>query len=438
MSFRDARRLALLTIPVSTSGTPTSTTTSLSALSTTAIKDGHRGAFHHRGHQHSPSANSLEAERADRISRLTGLSGVSTLRSPPPGLAQYNDNAFQTTPTSTGFSANAISAATAAGLSPAYFNAAGQPVAATKVSTVGSASATESVGGRTNTTTEVGDDNSTLGEDRDEDMLTEMDSVSASGYMGGDNDAMDEDLDNLTSRSVGAYEDHMSDDGSASLVGFGEGAGSTLSGPIYHRRPLPWQNSGASATGQASNWGLERSSSGLSEMAIASPNPHHGGSGRRDFVARPPTECDAGSDTPVSQSAVRERREARMMDGVALDNPEPPASTTSTGSAGDVFVDTTARGPVPVQPAAAATTGTSVTTNPTHERRRRQGPYHRQHATSQSQLHHSDTSTSTSTREAAERIVRERLDEGEGTVGSAALGSPGAGEGLGKFYFEER
>jgi hypothetical protein len=369
------------------------------------------------------------------------LSGVSTLRSPPPGLAQYNDNAFQTTPTSTGFNANAISAATAAGLSPAYFNAAGQPVAATKVSTVGSASATESVGGRTNTTTEVGDDNSTLGEDRDEDMLTEMDSVSASGYMGGDNDAMDEDLDNLTSRSVGGYEDRMSDDGSASLVGFGEGAGSTLSGPIYHRRPLPWQNSGASATGQASNWGLERTSSGLSETAITSPNPHHSGSGsgRRDFAVRPPAERDAGSDTPVSQSAVRERREARMMDGVALDNPDPPASTTSTGSAGDVFVDTTTRGPVPVQPTTTpAATATPAATNPAQDRRRRHGPYHRQNATSQSSSHNPDTAASTSTREAAERIVRERLDDGEGRVGNAALGSPGAGEGLGKFYFEER
>lgn len=425
-------------MPVATSGTPTSTTTSLSALSTTAIKDGHRGALHHRGHQHSPSANSLEAERADRISRLTGLSSVSTLRGPPPGLAQYNDNAFQTTPTLAGFNANAISAATAAGLSPAYFNAAGQPVAATKVSTVGSASATESVGGRTNTTTEVGDDNSTLGEDRDEDMLTEMDSVSASGYMGGDNDAMDEDLDNLTSRSVGGYEDRMSDDGNASLVGFGEGAGSTLSGPIYHRRPLPWQNSGASGTGPAPNWGLERSSSGLSETAMASPNPHHtgSGSGRRDFAVRAPTERDTGSDTPVSQSAVRERREARMMDGVTLDNTDPPVSAASSGTAGDVFVDTTTRGPLPVQPTTPGTTAAPATANPAQERRRRHGAPHHPHATSQ--LRHLEPTAPTSPREAAERIVRERLDQGEGRIGNAALGSPRAGERLGKFYFEER
>lgn len=324
-------------------GTPTSTTTSLSALSTTAIKDGHRGALHHRGHQHSPSTNSLEAERADRISRLTGLSSISSLRGPPAGLGQHSAHSPHAIPTSSGSPANAVAAATAA-LSPAYFDAAGQPVAVTKVSTVGSASATDSVGGRTNdVTTEVGGDNSTLGEDRDEDMLTEMDSASASGYMGGDADAMDEDLDNLASRSVGGFEDRMSDDGSASLVGFGEGAGSTVSGPIYHRRPLPSQ--GSSAPGA---WGLERSSSGMSEMATTSPNPHHGGSssGRREYGSRPWER----EDTPITQSAVRERREARMMDGVALDS-SVPAAAAADDDDDDTFVDTTTHGPVPVQPA---------------------------------------------------------------------------------------
>jgi len=399
-------------------GTPTSTTTSLSALSTTAIKDGHRGALHHRGHQHSPSANSLEAERADRISRLTGLSGVSTLRGPPPGLQHQNANFPHAIPTSTGSPANAIAAATAA-LSPAYFDAAGQPVAVTKVSTVGSASATESIGGRTNATTEVGGDNSTLGEDRDEDMLTEMDSASASGYMGGDADVMDEDLDNLASRSVGGFEDRMSDDGNASLVGFGEGAGSTLSGPIYHRRPLPSQGSSAGL------WGLERSSSGLSEGAIASPNPHHGSSSGRREVAPRPWERE---DTPVSQSAVRERREARMMDGVALDSTAPATLPAATDD--DSFVDTTTRGPVPVQP-------TPATTNATRERQQPQQPQqqqHQQHATVQAQ----QPRTSTPSREAAGRIVRERLEEGEGRSRSPALGSPGGGERLGRFYFEDR
>ncbi|KAK4124441.1 hypothetical protein N657DRAFT_550782, partial [Parathielavia appendiculata] len=331
-------------------GTPTSTTTSLSGLSTTAIKDGHRGALHRGGHQHSSSTNTLEAERADRISRLAGLSTVSTLRGLPPGPAQHNANPHQTTLASTGLPPNTTAAAVAGGLTPAYFDAAGQPVAATKVSTVGSASETESLGGNTSTTTEGGGDGSTLGEDRDEDMLAELDSASASGYMGA-SDAMDEDLDNLASRSVGGFEDRMSDDGSASLVGFGEGAGSTLSGPIYHRRPLPsQQGSAAAGTGGAAAtlWGLERSSSGLSgEGATSSPNPpHSGATGRRDFATHA-AEREAGAETPVSQSAVCERREARMVDGVAFETGGLPTAEAGAPE-GRIFVDTTTRGPVPV------------------------------------------------------------------------------------------
>jgi hypothetical protein len=288
------------------------------------------------------------------------------------------------------------------------------------VSTVGSASETESLGGNTSTTTEGGGDTSTLGEDRDEDMLAEMDSVSASGYMGAD--AMDEDLDNLASQSVGEFEDRMSDDGSASLVGFGEGAGSTLSGPIYHRRPLPSQAS-AGGPGAANLWGLERSSSGLSEGATSSPNPHHSSaSGRRDFATHP-TERDAGAETPVSQSAVRERREARMVDGVALESGSPADAGVPDGP---VFVDTTTRGPVPVQP-----TATNAGTNTIRERRQ-QYPYHQQYP---AQTQHPAAASS---HDAGERVVRERVDEGEGRVGSTALGSPGRRERLGRFYFEDR
>ncbi|KAL2019922.1 hypothetical protein VTK56DRAFT_9014 [Thermocarpiscus australiensis] len=425
-------------------GTPTSTTTSLSALSTTAIKDGHRGALHHRGHQHNLSTNSLEAERADRISRLAGLSTVSTLSGSPAGAAQqYASGSPQTTPTSTGIPANLPTAAAALGaLTPAYFDAAGQPVAATKMSTVGSASATDSVGGLTQTTetttTTTGGDHDTLGEestrgaDGDEDMLTEMDSASASGgYMGG-TDAMDEDLDNLATRSVGGFEDRVSDDGSASLVGFGEGAGSTVSGPIYHRRPLqPAQGGGGERF-----WGLERRSSGLSEggAAAVSPSLNPGsGSGRRDAARL--AEREAGSDTPVSQSAVRERREARMVDGVALDTGHHRVPTaTAAAAAGtddDVFVDTTTRGPVPVQ---APMSSIRETQQPRSHQQA-------QHITSPSSAAGASSSSSlSSSREAAERIVRERLDGGEGRLGgSAALGSPKGGGGrLGHFYFEDR
>ncbi|PHH64471.1 hypothetical protein CDD81_4546 [Ophiocordyceps australis] len=314
-------------------GTPTSTTTSLSALSTTAIKDGQRGHLSAgplgRGHQHSPSTTSLEAERADRISRLAGLERVSTLRAP----AHTSSPSPQTTPTS----------ATGHYLTPAYFDSNGQPVAITKMSTVGSASATES---------HVGDDGRTTAPD--EDMLStgtnyrEADSVTS--MMGPDHDAMDDDL---ATRSLGGYDDRISDDGSASLVGFGEGAGSTVSGPIYHRRPPP--NAHVS-------WNLERTVSGLS--------------------ARDRDVHMSGAD-----SAVQERRDARMVDGVAA---EPPHQTNH-----EAFVDTTFRGPIPAprQP----------------------------------------------TRDTPETIVQQ-LDRGEQRVGSTALSSPGpSSEGpLGRFYFESK
>ena len=224
------------------------------------------------------------------------------------------------------------------------------------MSTVGTASATESHVGD-------GDDLRTTAGERDEDMFStdtnyrEAESVTS---MGGYPDVMDEDLDGATARSVGGYDDRMSDDGSASLVGFGEGAGSTVSGPIYHRRTAP----------QA--WGLERTNSGLSDI-------------RRD------RDTHMAGDTPVSVSALQERRDARMMDGVATD-PNPGQTTEN-----DSFVDTTFRGPV---------------------------------TTSQSQ------SQAGAAQEAAERIVQ-RLDRGETRAPASGLVGPGRGdEPLGKFYFE--
>jgi len=246
-------------------GTPTSTTTSLSAISTTAIKDGHRGHAHPlqyfggRGHQHNPSTNSLEAERADRISRLAGLERVSTLRPGPPAAGGNQ----QTTPTSTGFPANP-------GGAPAYFDSNGQPTAANKMSTVGSASATGSTGGRT--TTEGGDYHSELGgtsTEVDDDFMSNPSNYRANMDLDSVGATHDQDED-MTSRSVGGFEDqdHMSDDGTASLVGFGEGANSTVSGPIYQRRPLPGGFQQQYQTSAGSAWGLERSTSGLSEAAV--------------------------------------------------------------------------------------------------------------------------------------------------------------------------
>ncbi|KAF2760903.1 hypothetical protein EJ05DRAFT_497474 [Pseudovirgaria hyperparasitica] len=145
--------------PSDAPGTPNSTTTSMSELSTVAIKDGHRGHFPH--HQ-----NPQDAERADRISRLAGLERVATTRQ-----------------------ANIIAQGQGLSSTPAYFDQNAQPQIFRERSTVGSASATGSVGGRT---------------------------TWASGSI--DGDKMSEDQDMETS-STGGFSDEA-----ASLVGFGEGA----------------------------------------------------------------------------------------------------------------------------------------------------------------------------------------------------------------------
>jgi hypothetical protein len=410
------------------SGTPTSTTTSLSALSTTAIKDGHRGALPphgHRGHQSSPSTNSLEAERADRISRLTGLSSVSR---PSAGgnnnpLNNYNNHpgfgSAQTTPTSSGFlpQQHPNPAGLTQYLTPAYFDAQGQPVAATKMSTVGTASASAS--GRTaqgddGTTDEDMGDATDLG---DEDLQSNVDTfegsgggASVSGYMRS-GDIMDADPMEEDRRSVGGFEDRMSDDGSASLVGFGEGAGSTVSGPIYHRRPIPGGFGGSSAGAMDRHiFGLDRKDSGMSSTA---GDGGVAGAGRRETVVGRPQQGlgvgggsagGGGVDTPVSSGVERERSAALQLDGMVPD----PA-----GEVGDGWVDTSARGPVPVTSAIRET---------------QQPGAHQQQALAQ---HPGSTS-----REAAERLIRERLgDEQDG--GGPAMESP-QGDKLGRFFFEER
>lgn len=136
----------------------------MSELSTVAIKDGHRGHFpHHR--------NPAEAERNDRISRLAGLERVAVTGRNPQGLAPGSAN----------------------NPPPGYFDSNNQPQIFRERSTVGSASATGSAGGRT--TWASGSD------------LYEADRMS-----------MSEDQDVETS-SMGGFSDEA-----ASLVGFGEGA----------------------------------------------------------------------------------------------------------------------------------------------------------------------------------------------------------------------
>lgn len=390
-------------------GTPTSTTTSLSALSTVAIKDGHRGhpqehSGDSHGNTHAPFKTNLEAERADRISRLAGLERVSTLRAPPQhtnsGGASGHVQGAGASGSVGGGGASSISPQTTprstAGAFPpnypaqhhltaAYFDSNGQPVAVTKQSTVGTASATEGSShfGEGDSTTR------TTGAERDEDMLSATDTYeyregmgSVTTSMGGDPDpdAMDEDFDNMATRSVGGYEDRMSDDGSASLVGFGEGAGSTVSGPIYHRRPIP---AGVMASANQQSWNLERTNSGLSEAARRERD--------RDVA------MGGGADTPpISASAMQERRDARMMDGVSAEQHYHfNANSQPQGQA---------QGQQP-------------------------NPYY--------QSHHLGTEQDQTPGEAADRIIQ-RLDHGESRAGRGnALSSPGReGAALGNFYFE--
>ena len=145
-----------------------------------ALKDGVQGAppphnhAHHASSASTSSTNTLDAERADRISRLAGLERVATLR----GASQHLPLGTQPAPNQP---------------VPGYFDNVGN----IHKSTVGSASASGSVGGRMTWASES-DANET--------------------------DKMSEDPDDGVS-SAG-----LSDEGNASLVGFGETA-SSVSGP---------------------------------------------------------------------------------------------------------------------------------------------------------------------------------------------------------------
>ena len=202
----------------------------MSALSVVAIKDGTAG---HTGRGATSSASILNAERADRISRLAGLEGLAASRHP---------------------NAQHLAPGTQAQHPPGYFDNTPQ---VREKSTVGSASATGSVGGRT---------------------------TWASGSIDYDADKMSEDQDDGTS-SVGG----MSDEDKASLVGFGEGAGSTVSVPV----------STASARAMAAR-------------SMASPSTP-----RTGYPA-----SASGQSTPMSgvmPSAAAGSTDPKMMDGMSYD-----------------------------------------------------------------------------------------------------------------------
>lgn len=185
----------------------------------------------HSGRGATSSANTLEAERADRISRLAGLERVR------PGAHVH------------------LTPGSAAQVPPNYVDII--PLYKER-STVGSASATGSVGGRT---------------------------TWASGSVDYDADKMSEDQDDGVS-SVGGF----SDEDKASLVGFGEGAGSTVSGPV----------STASARAMAAR-------------SMASPSTPRTG--------YPPSA--SGQSTPMSgivPTAAAGSTDPKMMDGMSYDS----------------------------------------------------------------------------------------------------------------------
>lgn len=257
-------------------GTPNSGTTSLSALSTTAIKDGHQGNLRPHGHRlHRSSSNSsdastttLDAERADRISRLAGLERVSASRTPVGGTTGAP---FDTQSTSH---------------PPGYFDTSASLLQKER-STVGSASATGSVGGRT--TWASGSDIF------DQDKIGDDDGSSTGGF---------------------------SEEGNASLVGFGEGANSTVSGPVS-----AGMNRMTVASRQSSGFGAGNSPttnrlSGLSAPASQQSAPYATG------VVPPSSPSAAGSHTRGPEAD-----DVRMVDGVTFD---------------EDIIDTTVRSPPPV------------------------------------------------------------------------------------------
>lgn len=211
-------------------GTPNSATTTMSELSTVAIKDGHRGHF---PHHHHPA----DAERADRISRLAGLERVAVTGRNPYGLAP----------------------GAASNPPPGYFDANNQPQIFRERSTVGSASATGSVGGRT---------------------------TWASGSDVYDPDRMSEDQDEerADTASIGGFSDEA-----VSLVGFGEGA----------RTPA-----------------RQHSQIGSPAISKASAVPSHL---REQQSASPMTGISGPSSPGTSSSTEQQRQESRLIDGMSYD-----------------------------------------------------------------------------------------------------------------------
>ncbi|KEQ69193.1 hypothetical protein M436DRAFT_76462 [Aureobasidium namibiae CBS 147.97] len=232
--------------PSDAPGTPNSTTTSMSELSTVAIKDGHRGHLPHSHHSRAPTSGTLDAERADRISRLAGLERVTTARNPTP-ISNLTPGA----------------AAPHSGPAAGYFDSQGVPLLGRERSTVGSASATGSVGGRTTTW--------------------------ASGSDVFDHDKMSESQDmDMDTSSVGAASE------TNSLVGFGEGART----PARHSTVGSPSVAKATPTASALSQSFQRDSS-------LTPVSSHAQSEQQDVQMIDRRTLDTGTET--AERIMRER-----------------------------------------------------------------------------------------------------------------------------------
>ncbi|KAF2278316.1 uncharacterized protein EI97DRAFT_431562 [Westerdykella ornata] len=228
--------------PSEAPGTPNSTTTSMSELSTVAIKDGHRGHF---PHHHQPA----DAERADRISRLAGLERLVATRTP--------SNLGPSSGTGT---ANNPPPATA------YFDANNQPQMFRERSTVGSASATGSVGGRTTWASES--------DVYDPDRMSEEQETS----------------------SIGGFSDEA-----ASLVGASEAGSATPA-----RQQQQQQQSQSPAVGKAS--------------AVPSYLREQQAQGQGQAQGSPSSLGTTTTSTTTTNSSVEQQKyEARMLDGLTYD-----------------------------------------------------------------------------------------------------------------------
>lgn len=200
------------------------------------------------------SANTLAAERADRISRLPGLERMAAgSRTTPSGhlipAGGYTNQLYDNAP---------------------QFK---------ERSTVGSASATGSVGGG-RATTWASDSNMDVDTETDKMSDNADDGVSSGGF---------------------------SDEDKGSLVGFGEGAGSTVSGPVSSNNPR-FASTSASARNSLTSPLTPRTGAGLAQSGGSTPMSgivqFTSGAGNADTHSSnaSPTNNDASDATYFPQS----------------------------------------------------------------------------------------------------------------------------------------